>query len=204
MPYDQRLRLLPAHLQQVIMESNGKSVTRGGSPVDLATAPVIFGETGTEAQHSVFQAMHQGSDIVPLNFVGVVRPEHDDTEAHNELLANLLAQLTALARGRDATQTREELDLHDERLVAHRSFDGNRPTELILLDALTPHTLGMLLALYEHRVFVESVVWDINAFDQWGVELGKTLAPGILDALSVQGSVDESLAPLLERINSRR
>lgn len=204
MPYDQRLRLLPAHLQQVIMESTGKSITHAGLPVDLATAPVVFGETGTEAQHSVFQAMHQGSDIVPLHFVGVIRPQHDDREAHDELLANLLAQMTALARGRDRDRTRTELGLQDERLLAHRSFAGNRPSELILLDELTPRTLGMLLALYEHKVFVESVIWDVNAFDQWGVELGKSMAPGILGALEGGEIEDISLIGLLEHIRAVR
>jgi glucose-6-phosphate isomerase len=204
MPYDQRLRLLPAHLQQVIMESTGKSVNHAGQRVDLETAPVVFGETGTEAQHSVFQAMHQGSDIVPLNFVAVVRPEHADIAAHDELLANLLAQLTALAQGRGAEETRADLGIDDDRLVAHRSFAGNRPSELLLLDSLTPRTLGMLLALYEHKVFVESVIWDVNAFDQWGVELGKTLAPGILNALEGGANTEPSLHGLLDHIHSRR
>ncbi len=184
MPYDQRLKLLPAYLQQLIMESNGKSVRADGEPSGLATAAVVFGETGTEAQHSVFQALHQGSDIVPLNFVAVARPDHDDQEAQDELLANLLAQLTALAAGRDAEATRAQLGDLDEAMVRQRSFAGGRPSELFLLDALTPAALGRLLACYEHKVFVESVLWNINAFDQWGVELGKTLAPGIQSALA--------------------
>jgi len=203
MPYDQRLKLLPAYLQQLIMESNGKSVRADGAPSDLATAAVVFGETGTEAQHSVFQAMHQGSDIVPLNFVGVARPDHGDREAHDELLANLLAQLTALAVGRDETATRAELGALNEGLLRQRTFAGNRPSELILLDRLTPGSLGRLLALYEHKVFVESVLWNINAFDQWGVELGKTLAPGIQSALadpSAAGDAGPGLDGLLTEI----
>lgn len=206
MPYDQRLRLLPAYLQQLVMESNGKSVTVDGQPVSVATSPVVFGETGTEAQHSVFQALHQGSDIVPLNFVGVLNPEHDDREAHDELLANLLAQLTALATGRSSADTLKELGADQQGLLPHRSFAGNRPSELLLLERLDARSLGMLLALYEHKVFVESVLWGINAFDQWGVELGKTLAPAIQEALaagSSEGS-SSSLGPLLEHIARQR
>lgn len=201
MPYDQRLKLLPAYLQQLIMESNGKSVRADGRPSELSTAAVVFGETGTEAQHSVFQAMHQGSDIVPLNFVAVARPDHDDREAQDELLANLLAQLTALAAGRDGDATRAALGEMDEGLLRQRTFPGNRPSELLLLDRLTPGSLGRLLALYEHKVFVESVLWNINAFDQWGVELGKTLAPGIQSALAGEGPADgQGLDGLLREI----
>jgi glucose-6-phosphate isomerase len=167
MPYDQRLRLLPPYLQQLIMESNGKSVRVDGERSALATAAVVFGETGTEAQHSVFQAMHQGSDVVPLNFVAVARPDHADREAHDELLANLLAQLTALAVGRDADATRVELGEIAEDLLRQRTFDGNRPT---------------------------------NAFDQWGVELGKTLAPGIQSALRDGVGAGQGLDGLLAEI----
>ncbi len=200
MAYDQRLRLLPAWMQQLVMESNGKSVTQDGRPAPLATAPVVFGETGTEAQHSVFQAMHQGSDVVPLNFIGVVRPDHDDREAHNELLANLFAQLEALAKGRDAEATRAEVGEIDDAMLAQRTFAGSRPSELIMLDRLDPKRLGMLLALYEHKVFVESVLWNINAFDQWGVELGKTLAPGIQAALAGKAVAPGGLEALLDHV----
>lgn len=204
MPYDQRLRLLPAYLQQLIMESNGKAVRADGTVSALATAAVVFGETGTEAQHSVFQAMHQGSDIVPLNFVAIARPGHDDREAQDELLANLLAQVTALALGRDEAATQAELGDMDPALLRQRTFPGNRPTELMLLDRLTPASLGRLLAFYEHKVFVESVLWGINAFDQWGVELGKTLAPGIQRALAEGGSAGQGLDELLAHILSAR
>jgi glucose-6-phosphate isomerase len=204
MPYDLRLRLLPAYLQQLIMESNGKSVDLAGRPARFATAPVVFGEIGTDAQHSVFQALHQGSDIVPLNFVAVLRPDHDDREAQDELLANLLAQLTALAEGRSPEETRAELGDGAESLLAHRSFAGNRPSELIALDRLSARNLGMLLALYEHKTFVESVLWGVNAFDQWGVELGKTLAPGIQAALQGGASDNAGLAPLLAWIREVR
>ncbi|HSM68779.1 MAG TPA: glucose-6-phosphate isomerase, partial [Xanthomonadales bacterium] len=150
-PYDQRLRLLPAYLQQLVMESNGKSVTQAGEPVGLATAPLVFGECGTDAQHSLFQALHQGTDIVPLTLIGVLRPAHQDREAQLELLANLLAQATALAAGRPAQQYEG-----DPALLPHRSFEGDRPSELVLLDDLQPRRLGALLAMYEHKVFVES------------------------------------------------
>lgn len=203
-PYDQRLSLLPAYLQQLIMESNGKSVCVDGTASKLQTAPVVFGETGTEAQHSVFQAMHQGSDIVPLTFIGVARPDHDDREAHDELLANLLAQLTALAQGRDAAATAAAVGSISPALLQQRVFAGNRPSELILLDCLDPASLGALLAFFEHKVFVESVLWNINAFDQWGVELGKTLAPGIQSALAGGELPGSGLDGLLAEIGRLR
>ena len=171
-PYDYRLRSLPAYLQQLVMESNGKSVDRQGVRVEHATSPVLFGEPGTDAQHSLFQMFHQGTDIVPLTFVAAVRPDHDDDEAHAALLANMLAQATALATG-----TSE--DVSDPQ----RQMPGERPSEIILLDELSPFNLGQLLALYEHKVFVESVIWNINAFDQFGVELGKVVANKIQPAL---------------------
>jgi len=175
-PYDYRLRSLPAYLQQLVMESNGKSIDSHGKLTNYATSPVLFGEPGTDAQHSLFQMFHQGTDIVPLSFVGVIRPDHDDEEAHAGLLANMLAQATALATGTAGLGDEESLD-------AHRKMPGERPSEIILLDQLTPYSLGQLLALYEHKVFVESVIWDINAFDQFGVELGKVVAKAIQPAL---------------------
>jgi glucose-6-phosphate isomerase len=184
-PYDNRLRSLPSYLQQLVMESNGKSVNRQGEFIGYDTAPVIFGEPGTDAQHSLFQMFHQGSDVVPLCFIGVIHPDHDDSEAHACLLANLLAQATALATGTDGLGRKVE--------DVHRYMPGERPSEIILLKRLNAHTLGQLLALYEHKVFVESVIWDINAYDQFGVELGKVVARTIQPALedpaeSVPGS----------------
>lgn len=208
MPYDQRLRSLPAYLQQLFMESNGKSVGMDGKPVSLATAPVIFGETGTDAQHSLFQAMHQGSDVLPLSFVGVIKPDHGDCEAHNELLSNMLAQLTALAEGRDSPKTRQQWPDAEPGQLAQRVFTGSRPSDLLLLDRLDAFNLGQLLALYEHQTFVESVLWGINAFDQWGVELGKTLTPSIHAALASENGEAESspasLAPVLKYIRGIR
>ncbi len=180
-PYDQRLRSLPAYLQQLAMESGGKSTDRAGQPVTCDTSPVLFGETGTDAQHSLFQMFHQGTDIVPLDFIGVIRPDHHDTEAHAVLLANMLAQATALATGTAGLKNQGDPD-------AHRQMPGGRPSEIILMDELTPAALGQLLALYEHKVFVESVLWNINPFDQFGVELGKVLATSILPALQGQAS----------------
>lgn len=180
-PYDHRLRSIPAYLQQLVMESGGKSVDREGQPVNCDTSPVIFGEPGTDAQHSLFQMFHQGTDIVPLDFIGVIHPDHQDEEAHAALLANMLAQATALATGTAGLQNPAQLD-------AHRQMPGGRPSEIILMDALTPSSLGQLLALYEHKVFVESVIWNINPFDQFGVELGKVLATSIQPAL--QGKPD--------------
>ena len=175
-PYDHRLRSVPAYLQQLVMESNGKSTDRDGDPVNYSTSAVLFGEPGTDAQHSLFQMFHQGTDIVPIDFIGVIRPDHDDAEAHAVLLANMLAQATALATGTAGLEGSDDLDIH-------RQMPGGRPSEIILMDALTPSSLGQLLALYEHKVFVESVIWNINPFDQFGVELGKVLATSIQPAL---------------------
>jgi glucose-6-phosphate isomerase len=175
-PYDHRLRSLPAYLQQLVMESNGKSINRQGQRVEYETSPVLFGEPGTDSQHSLFQMFHQGSDIVPMSFIGVIKPDHEDDEAHAGLLANMLAQATALATGTAGLGSDEELDVH-------RQMAGERPSEVLLLDRLTPFALGQLLALYEHKVFVESVIWDINPFDQFGVELGKVVARAIQPAL---------------------
>jgi glucose-6-phosphate isomerase len=175
-PYDHRLRSLPSYLQQLVMESNGKSVDRQGNFIAYDTSPAIFGEPGTDAQHSLFQMFHQGSDIVPLCFIGVIQPDHDDSEAHAALMANMLAQATALATGTAGLGNEDVQDVN-------RHMPGERPSEIILMDRLTPFSLGQLLALYEHKVFVESVIWDINAFDQFGVELGKVVATTIQPAL---------------------
>lgn len=199
-PYDHRLRSLPAYLQQLVMESNGKSVDSQGRHIKYQTSPVLFGEPGTDAQHSLFQMFHQGSDIVPLSFIGVIRPDHDDDEAHAGLLANMLAQATALATGTAGLGNEKPLDIH-------RQMPGGRPSEIILLDELTPFSLGQLLALYEHKVFVESVIWDINPFDQFGVELGKVVAKTIQPALqNTTLDVPENfgLSALLDYIRSKK
>jgi glucose-6-phosphate isomerase len=199
-PYDYRLRSLPAYLQQLVMESNGKSVDSQGRHINYETSPVLFGEPGTDAQHSLFQMFHQGTDIVPLSFIGVIHPDHEDSEAHAGLLANMLAQATALATGTAGLGGGEVPDVH-------RQMPGERPSDIILLDKLTPYSLGQLLALYEHKVFVESVIWDINPFDQFGVELGKVVAKTIQPAL--QGLPDDipesfGLADILEYIRDKK
>jgi glucose-6-phosphate isomerase len=199
-PYDYRLRSLPAYLQQLVMESNGKSVDSQGRHITYDTSPVLFGEPGTDAQHSLFQMFHQGTDIVPLSFIGVIRPDHEDREAHACLLANMLAQATALATGTAGPGSENALD-------AHRQMAGERPSEIILLDQLNPFSLGQLLALYEHTVFVESVIWDINPFDQFGVELGKVVAKTIQPALENDAEglpASYGLDALLEYIRSKR
>jgi glucose-6-phosphate isomerase len=175
-PYDHRLRSLPSYLQQLVMESNGKSVDSEGNAVTTGTSPVLFGEPGSDAQHSLFQMFHQGTDIVPIDFIGIIQPDHSDKEAHNVLLANMLAQATALAVGTAGLPDSDEVD-------EFRFMPGERPSEIVLMNKLTPSSLGQLLALYEHKVFVESVIWDINPFDQFGVELGKVLATTIQPAL---------------------
>jgi len=189
-PYDSRLQGLPGWLQQVEMESNGKSVDIKGQPVSMDTTPVVMGDCGTDAQHALFQAFHQGTGIVPLDFIGVVNPDHDDLEAQQQLLSHMLAQSTALAVGRDQEQVRASMlsqgvpEAEIEALLPHRVMPGNRPSIVILMDRLTPGSLGSLMVLYEHMVFVESVIWKINAFDQWGVELGKILASAIQPAIA--------------------
>jgi glucose-6-phosphate isomerase len=192
LPYDERLGLLPAYLQQLVMESLGKSTRQDGQPVLVPTVPVLWGGAGTNAQHSFFQALHQGTDAVPADFIGVVRPAHGHAENHRALLANLLAQSQALANGSAAAD-------------AQKSYPGDRPSSLFLLDELTPHSFGALLAMYEHSVYVQSVLWGINAFDQWGVELGKRIAGELMPALSDPGveASDPITRALLAEIRAR-
>jgi glucose-6-phosphate isomerase len=188
-PYAQRLRLLPAFLQQLEMESNGKRVDRHGRPVRRATAPVVFGDAGTNGQHAFFQLLHQGTDVIPVEFVAVREPTEGPEEAQRKLLANCLAQAEALLIGRKEAEVAQELQARGlsreaiAGLAPQRTFPGNRPSSLLMIERLTPETLGALLALYEHKTFVEGVVWGINSFDQWGVELGKSLATRILGEL---------------------
>jgi len=193
-PYDERLALLPAYLQQLVMESLGKSVRRDGTPVAVPTVPVWWGGAGTASQHSFFQALHQGTDTVPLDFIGVARPAHAHAGSHDVLLAHLLAQMEALANGEDHADPQ-------------RRYPGNRPSTLLLLDELTPRALGALLALFEHSVYFQSVLWDINAFDQWGVELGKRVADKLLPAVAAgkaDGVADPVSRELLATIAGKR
>ncbi len=195
LPYDQTLRLLPAYLQQLEMESNGKRVARDGSALDYATAPVIWGAAGTDGQHSFFQLLHQGTQLITADFIGCCETHYPLNEHHTMLLANCFAQSEALMRGLTAGEAEammREQGLPENRicdLLPHRVFPGNRPSTTILLKKLEPRTLGALIALYEHKVFVQSVIWDINAFDQWGVELGKQFANRILPELATSAPV---------------
>jgi glucose-6-phosphate isomerase len=181
LPYDQYLERLPAYLQQLVMESNGKHVTLAGARVDYQTAPIYWGERGTNGQHSFYQLIHQGTKLVPCDFIGFCQTLNPLDDQHDLLMANLFAQAEALAFGR--TQDEVEAEGVAPWLAPHRSFDGNRPSNTILAERLTPQTLGALVALYEHSVFTQGVIWDIDSFDQWGVELGKVLAKQTIPAL---------------------
>jgi glucose-6-phosphate isomerase len=167
------------------MESNGKRVSRSGYTLDVPTCPMIWGDCGTNAQHAYFQLLHQGSDVTPIDFIAALRPTHDLPGHHDALLANCFAQSEAFMRGKSIAEVRADLQAEGmpeaeiERLAPHKVFPGNRPSNTILMDQLTPLTLGALLALYEHKTFVQGVLWDVNSFDQWGVELGKVLARNI-------------------------
>jgi len=174
LPYEQYLKRLPAYLQQLTMESNGKHVRQGGRPVGVETAPILWGEPGTNGQHSFYQLVHQGTRIVPCDFIGFARPLNPLGRQHDLLMSNLFAQTEALAFGKTAAEVAAEGTAPE--LVPHRVFEGNRPTNTLLAERLTPATLGALVALYEHSVFTQGTIWDIDSFDQWGVELGKTLA----------------------------
>ncbi len=184
LPYDERLRLLPNYLQQLVMESLGKSARLDGAALVGHTVPVWWGGAGTDTQHSFFQALHQGTQIVPADFIGVIRADHTHESNHAALLANLLAQTEAFANGQASDDP-------------HRAYAGNRPSTLLLLDAMTPESLGALIALYEHSVYLQSVLWGINAFDQFGVELGKQVANKLLPALQGNAEADDPVTRAL-------
>ncbi len=211
MPYDQRLSRFAAHLQQLDMESNGKRVTLAGEPVDYQTGPVVWGEPGTNGQHAFFQLLHQGTDIVPCDFLIAAEPREQLADHHAKLAANCFAQTEALAFGKTEDEVRAELAAAGlepadiDALAPHKTFPGNRPTNTLIYRCLDPATLGMLIALYEHRVFVQGVIWDINSFDQWGVELGKALAsrllPVVRDGADAE-ALDSSTIGLVARFRS--
>ncbi len=190
LPYDQYLHRFPAYLQQLDMESNGKYVTRDGVRVDYATGPVLFGEPGTNGQHSFYQLIHQSTRLVPCDFIAAALSHNPIGDHHRILLSNFFAQTQALMQGKTEAEARADLAAEGrsgqalEDLVAHKVFDGNRPTNSILVRTFDPFTLGMLVALYEHKVFVQGVIWGVDSFDQWGVELGKQLAKAILPELA--------------------
>lgn len=201
LPYDQYLSRFSAYFQQGNMESNGKRVRKDGTPISYQTGPVIWGEPGTNGQHAFYQLLHQGTLLIPCDFIGFAKPSHDIGEHHSKLLANMFAQSAALAFGKNEEEARAE---GPAELTPHRTFPGNRPSNTILAKELTPETLGQLIALYEHKIFVQGAIWDINSFDQWGVELGKVLAKDIYKAIkandSTQGhrSEDSSTADLMQ------
>ncbi len=181
LPYEQYLKRFPAYLQQLTMESNGKHVTLQGAQVDYQTGPIYWGEPGTNGQHSFYQLIHQGTKLIPCDFIGFVQALNPLGNHHDLLLANVFAQAEALAFGRTPEEVRAEGT--PEWLVPHRTFEGNRPSTMILAERLTPETLGKLVALYEHSVFTQGTIWQIDSFDQWGVELGKVLAERIIPEL---------------------
>ena len=184
LPYDQYLSRFPAYLQQMDMESNGKSVTKDGQPVTYTTGPIEWGEPGTNGQHSFYQLIHQGTHLIPCDFIGFCKTHNPISDLHDKLMANFFAQTEALAFGKTADQCRKDGD--EEKLVPFKTFSGNRPTNTLLADQLTPETLGSLIALYEHKIFTQGVIWNIYSFDQWGVQLGKVLAKNVLKDLTAK------------------
>ena len=205
-PYTQYLQKLPSYLQQAIMESNGKSVDRNGKKVDYQTGTLIWGEPGTNSQHAFFQLIHQGTKLIPADFIGFKESLHQDKDHHNKLMANFFAQTEALLQGKTKVEVRKELEtkgLSDdaiERLLPFKEFDGNKPTNTLLINKLTPESLGKLIAMYEHKIFVQGVIWNIYSYDQWGVELGKQLASNILAEIENKSvnNHDSSTKSLLE------
>jgi glucose-6-phosphate isomerase len=206
LPYSQHLEKLPAYLQQLDMESNGKSVDLDGNPIDCQTGPVVWGTPGTNGQHAYFQLIHQGTKLIPCDFLGFVHPSHAVGDHHDLLMASLFAQAEALAFGK----TREEVEAEGvpSAQVPHRTFRGNHPTNTILASKLTPRVLGQLIALYEHKVFTQGTIWDVDSFDQWGVELGKALASRIVPELQAEGEPeldhDSSTNALIRRYRRMR
>jgi glucose-6-phosphate isomerase len=206
LPYNQYLSRFPAYLQQLDMESNGKSVDRQGKSVEWQTGPVVWGQPGTNGQHAFYQLLHQGTELVPCDFIGFVEPNHDLDGHHDLLMANFFAQTEALAFGRTPEEVLAEGVAPE--LVPHRTFPGNRPTNTILASKLTPSVLGQLVALYEHKVLTQGTIWDVNSFDQWGVELGKALATRIAGELTADGDAglthDSSTNALVNRYRRAR
>ncbi len=190
-PYAHQLKLLPSYLQQLMMESNGKSVQVDGEPTSMRTSPVVWGGVGTNAQHAFFQMLHQGTDVVPVEFIGFTQATHNEKSAHDILIANMFAQSKALAFGRSLTEMTS--DNSEDENSRHRVMPGNRPSTTVLASNLSARTLGSLVAMYEHRVFVQGVVFGINSFDQWGVELGKTLATEISGSLTYPAENGQNL-----------
>jgi glucose-6-phosphate isomerase len=211
-PYHQDLKCFPAYLQQLEMESNGKGVTADGTPLQVASCPIIWGDVGTNGQHAFFQLLHQGTDITPVDFIAALKPTHALAGHHSVLLANCFAQSEAFMRGKTLIEARAELQAQGlkpneiDALLPHKIFPGNRPNNTILMESLSPGTLGALIALYEHKTFVQGVIWGVNSFDQWGVELGKVLAKTIHDELTATPAPlkhDSSTSGLIARARKK-
>lgn len=206
-PYSHLLSDLPKYLQQLDMESNGKSINLEGRRVDYPTGQLIWGEPGTNSQHSFFQYLHQGTDVIPVDFIGIIKPTNEEIEHHKWLLSNLIAQSEALMIGKKPEAVREELETSGytneeiDKILMHKVFEGNRPSNVFLIDQLTPRSLGKLLAIFEHKVFVQGVLWNINSFDQWGVELGKVLAKRIYQDISNSERMHMHDSSTMELIN---
>lgn len=208
-PYSQYLENFVPYLQQAFMESNGKSCSRAGKQVDYQTGSIVWGATGTNAQHAFFQLIHQGTKLIPSEFIGFKKSLHGNKKSHDKLMANFFAQTEALLKGKSKEQVNEELKQHSteerNKLLPFKLFEGNKPTTTILIDQLTPERLGSLIALYEHKIFVQGVIWNIFSYDQWGVELGKQLANVILEQFNAdgkEGNFDSSTASLLKNYTS--
>jgi glucose-6-phosphate isomerase len=198
LPYSQYLHRFPAYLQQGDMESNGKSVDRNGMPVDYETGPIIWGEPGTNGQHAFYQLLHQGTKLIPADFIGFARSLNAIGDHHDKLMSNMFAQSEALAFGKTPEEVASEGT--SSLLVPHKTFSGNRPSNSILIDSLTPRSLGKLISIYEHKIFTQGIIWNIYSFDQWGVELGKVLASKILPELRGDaeiGTHDSSTSALI-------
>ena len=213
LPYDQRLAYFSKYLQQADMESNGKSTDRNGDQVKYETGQIIWGEPGTNGQHAFYQLIHQGTKMIPCDFIAAALPAHDKTDHHDKLMANFIAQTEALMKGKDAASVKSELEQQGmnpeeiKALLPFKVFDGNRPTSTILMDKLSPENLGGLIALYEHKIFVQGFIWNIFSFDQWGVELGKQLAGNILDDIKtgdIHQSHDDSTRKMIRKYLSHQ
>ena len=207
-PYTQYLRNLPAYLQQAIMESNGKSVGRDGKPLNYQTGSIIWGSSGTNGQHAFFQLIHQGTKLIPADFIGFKKSLKGNSDHQNKLLSNFIAQTEALMKGKSEDQVKAEFKANgidkkqQEKLTPFKVFQGNKPTNTILINKLTPSSLGSLISIYEHKIFVQGLIWNIYSYDQWGVELGKQLASKILDEIEGKNSYnhDPSTSKLLSKI----
>ena len=209
-PYSEYLKFLPSYLQQAVMESNGKNYDRNGSPVSYETGNIIWGSTGTNSQHAFFQLLHQGTKFIPSDFIGFIEPLNNKSDHHEKLMSNFFAQTEALMNGKTEDEVLKELNElkyskdQIKRILPFKIFHGNKPSTSILINKLTPRSLGKLISLYEHKIFVQGVIWNIFSFDQWGVELGKKLANNILEEIQTDNKFnhDESTKNLIKKFKN--